>query len=74
VGFDELFSQLLLGRAGVGGGVGHDETGAAFFVKCRVEELNPEIIRIVGPREAERIAADVEGWIGEDKIKAAGAL
>ena len=89
VGFDELFAQLLLGGAGVGGGVGHDEAGAAFFVKRGVEKLNPEIVSVVGARQAEGIAAvlaygvfepvfvdgvDVERRIGEDEVEVAGAV
>ena len=89
VRFDELFANFLLGRTGVGGRVGHDEAGAAFVVQRRVEELNPEIVRVVGPREAEGIAtilADrifetvfvdcvhVERRIGEDEVEAAGAV
>ena len=87
--FDELFSEFLLGRSRVGGGVGHDETGAAFVVQRGVEKLNPEIVRIVRARETEGIAAifadgifeaifvygvHIERWIGEDEVEATGAL
>jgi hypothetical protein len=79
----------LLGGAGVGGGIGHDETGAAFFVERRVEELDPEIIAVVRARQAEGIAAvladrvfeaifidgvNVKRRIGEDEVEVAGAV
>ena len=57
VSFDELLAKLLLGRARVAGGVRHDEAGAAFFVQRGVEKLNPEIVRVVGARQAEGITA-----------------
>ena len=54
---DELLAEFLLGGAGVGGGVGHDEPGAALVVQRGVEELNPEVVGVVGARQAEREAA-----------------
>ena len=47
-GFDELLADLQLRAAGVGGGVGHDEAGAAGVVQGAVEELNPEVVGVVG--------------------------
>ena len=46
--FDELLPDLLLGAAGVRGGVRHDEAGAARVVERGVEVLNPEVVRVVG--------------------------
>ena len=81
--------DLLLGGAGVGGGVGHDEAGAALFVQRGVEELNPEVVGVVGARQAEGKAAaradrvlepllvhgvDVERRIGEDEVELAGGV
>ena len=81
--------NLLLGGAGVGGGVGHDEAGAALGVQRRVEELNPEVVGVVGARQAEGEAAaradhvlepllvhrvDVERRIGEDEVELAGGV
>ncbi|MGA7394413.1 MAG: hypothetical protein WBW78_17290 [Terrimicrobiaceae bacterium] len=81
--------DFLLGGAGVGGGVGHDESGATLGVERRVEELNPEIIRIVGAWQREREASGradrilepllvhgvhVERWVGEDEVEAAGGV
>ena len=89
VRFDELFSQLLLGGASVGGGVSHDEAGTAFFVERRIEKLNPEIIPVVRAWQAEGIAAvladgvfepilvhrvDIERRIGEDEVEVTGAI
>ena len=87
--FDELLAEFLLGGAGVGGGVGHDEAGAALVVQRGVEELNPEVIGVVGARQAEGEAAagadhvlqpllvhgvDVERRIGEDEVELAGGV
>ena len=55
--FDDLAAEFLFGGAGVGGGVGHDEAGSALFIERGVEELNPEVIGVVGARQAEREAA-----------------
>ena len=46
-----LLAEFLLGTAGVGGGIGHDESGAAFFIQCGIEKLNPEIVGVVGARK-----------------------
>lgn len=35
---------------------GHDEAGAALFIDCGVEAWNPEVIGIVGARQAEKEA------------------
>ena len=43
-----------VGTAGVGGGVRHDKSGAAFFIQRGVKELNPEIVRVVRARQSER--------------------
>ena len=66
---------------------GHDEAGAALFIQRGVEELNPEVIGVVGARQAEGEAAtrsdhvfqpflvhgvDVERRVGEDEVEAAG--
>ena len=79
--------DVLLGGAGVGGGVGHHETGAAGGVERRGEELNPEVVGVVGAGKAVGEAAtgadgvgeaffvhrvDVEGRVGEDEVEAAG--
>jgi hypothetical protein len=50
---DQLLPQFLLGRAGIGGRVGHDEAGAAGGIERRVEELNPQVVGVVGARQAE---------------------
>lgn len=55
-GADDFFPDLLLGGAGIGGGVRHDESGAALFVQRGVEMLDPEVIAIVGARDAEGVA------------------
>lgn len=74
---------------GVGGGFGHHKPGAALFIERGAEELNPEVIGVVGARQAQGKAAarsdrvsqplpvhgvDVEGWIGEDEVEAAGGV
>ena len=84
--FDELVAEFLFGGAGVGGGVGHDEAGPALFIERGVEQLNPEVIGVVGARQAEGEAAsrsdhvfqsflvhgvDVERRVGEDEVEAA---
>ena len=71
------------------GRVSHDEAGAAFVVQGGVEELNPEIVRVVRPRETKRIAAvfadrifeavfvngvHIERRIGEDEVEVTGAV
>lgn len=38
-----LAAEFLFGGAGVRGGVGHDEAGAALFIERRVEESDPEV-------------------------------
>jgi hypothetical protein len=85
--FDQLLAQFLLGGAGVRRRVGHDEAGVTVAVQGRVEELNPQVVGLVGARQAEGEAAagahhvlepllvdrvDVEGRIGEDEIELAG--
>ena len=56
------------------GGIRHDESGAALFVQRGVEMLDPEVVAIVGARDAEGVArisgeaflvdlADIEGRI-----------
>ena len=82
-------ADFLLGRAGVGGGIGHDKAGAAFRIQRGIEKLNPQIIRVVGARQAERKAAaradgifqpllvhgiDVERRIGEHEVEFAGGF
>ena len=82
--FDELAADFLFGRAGVRSGVCHDESGAAFFIQRGIKKLNPEVIGVVGARQAKRKPAicanlifqplfihgvDVERRIGEDEIK-----
>jgi len=89
VGFDKLLADLLLGGARIGRGVGHDKPGAAFVVQRRVEELNPEIVGVVGARQAERITAVfadrvfepvfidsvyIEGRIRQNEIEATRAV
>ena len=88
MGLDELLSDFLLGGAGVGGGVGHDETGAAFFVERGIEKLNPEIVALSvrGDRRdsggsCRRIfepilidGVDVERRIREDEVEVSGAV
>ena len=86
---DELLPEVLLGAACIGGGVGHNEAGAALGVERGIEELYPEIVSVVGARQAERKAAarsngvldpflvdgvDVEGRVGEDKIEVASGV
>ena len=87
--FYHLPPNVLFGRAGVGGGVGHDETCTSFGIQSRVEKLNPQVVRIVRARQAERKAAarsdgvlqpllvhgvDVERWIGENEVESAGGI
>ena len=93
--FDELAAEFLFGGAGVRGGVGHDKpsppagsSGLPIFQR-RIEELNPEVIGVVGARQAEGEAAsrsdhvfqpllvhgvDVERRVGEDEVEAAGGV
>ena len=88
-GLNELFADFLFTRPGVGGGVGHDEAGAAFRIQRGVEELNPEVVRVVGARQAEGVAVaradlggeaflvhgiDVERRIGENEVELSCAL
>lgn len=42
--FDEFLLDSLLGGAGVGGGVGHDQAGPSLLIQHGVEELNPQVI------------------------------
>ena len=51
-GLDELLADVQFGLAGVAGGVGHDKTGPAVLVEGAVENLNPQIVGIVHPRQA----------------------
>lgn len=80
-----FFPDLLLGGAGIGGGVCHDESGAALFVQRGVEMLNPEVIAIVGARDAEGVArisgeallvdlADIERRIRQHEVEAADGV
>ena len=62
---DELATEFLLGGAGIGGGVRHDESGTAFGIQRGVEELDPEVVCIVGAREAEGVAASGADGVGE---------
>lgn len=55
--FNELVAKVLLGTAGVGGGVRDGKSGAAFFIQRGIEKLNPEIIGVVGARQAKGEAA-----------------
>ena len=83
---NNLFADFHFTAAGVAGGVGHDKTGAAFVVECRVEQLYPDVVAVVGARHAEgetgfiifqAVFLDgiyIEGWIGHDKIELAGAV
>ena len=87
--FDEFLPDFLFGGAGVGGGVGHDESGPPVGVQRGVEELNPEIVGVVGARQAKGVAAacadgvlqpflvhgvDVERRIGEDEVETSGGV
>ena len=82
-GFDDLLADVQFRAAGVGGGVGHDEPGAAGVSEGAVEELNPEVVGVVGAGQAEgkaRVVLEpvlvhpvhVEGRIGHDEIELAG--
>lgn len=83
-GLDELLADVLLGGAGVGGGVRHNETGTACVIQRGIEILNPEVVRIVRARQAEGVTAtgadlgaeaflvhlaDVEGRIRTDEVE-----
>ncbi len=84
-GADDFFPDVLLGGAGIGGGVGHDESGASRPVQRGVEMLDPEVVAIVGARDAEGIArisgeallvdlADIEGRVRHHEIEAADGV
>ena len=49
-GFNKPLAQLLLAAARVGSRVGHDKASTTFVVERRVEKLNPQVVRVVGPR------------------------
>ena len=51
--FNELPAEFLLRGAGIGGRIGHDEASSTTVVQRRVEELNPQVVRVVGARQAE---------------------
>jgi hypothetical protein len=46
--FDEVLPEVLFGTATVSGGIGHSKTGTALVIKYRIEDLNPEVIAVVG--------------------------
>jgi hypothetical protein len=51
--FDEVLPEILFGTASVSGGIGHNKTGhnktgTALVIKYRIEDLNPEVIAVVG--------------------------
>ncbi len=52
---DQLAADRQLGVAGVGSGVGHDEAGAPGVVERRREDLDPEVVAVVGRRDAVRV-------------------
>jgi hypothetical protein len=65
---------------GVGGTVGHDETGSTGFVERTLEELNPKVVRVIGAGHPEGEAwiivdpffvdlVDVERGIGHHEVK-----
>ena len=62
---DQLAAKFLLGGAGIGGGVRHDKSGAPFGIQRGVEELDPEVVRIVCAGEAEGVAASGADGVGE---------
>ncbi len=81
---DQLLAQFLFAAAGVRGGVGHDEASAAPGIERRIEELNPEVVGVVGAWQTEGKAAthsdhvleplfvdsvDVEGGIGQHEVE-----
>ena len=89
LGFDQLLPQFLLGGTRVGGGIGHDETGATLRPQRRIEELNPQIVSVIGAWQTEGKAAththrilqpflvhgvDVERRIGQDEIGELGGF
>jgi hypothetical protein len=68
--------------AGVAGGVRHHKSGAALLIQRAVEQLHPQVIRVVGGRDAQRVARiafelvvvhtiHVEGRISHHEVKAA---
>ncbi len=83
--FDQRPANIEFRPARVGGGIGHDEAGAARLVQSRPEHLDPEVIGVVGLRQAEgeavlaladRVlllvdAVDVERRIGHDEVELA---
>ena len=87
--FANVFSDFHLARMRVSCCFGHDEAGAALFIERGMEELNPEVIGVVGARQAEGEAAtrpdhvfqpllvhgvDVERRVGENEVKGAGGF
>lgn len=54
--FDDLAADLQFGRARVGSRVGHDKTGPTVLVECRPEELDPQVVAVVGFGDAEGVA------------------
>ncbi len=78
VAFEDVFGDSHRARMHCSRSVCHDESGSALFIECGVEELNPEVIGVVGFRQTERIApvvlqtllvhsVDVERRVGEDR-------
>ena len=82
VAFEDVFGDSHRARMHCSRSVCHDESGSALFIECGVEELNPEVIGVVGARQAEGEAAarsdhvlqpllvhsvDVERRVGEDR-------
>lgn len=60
------------GCAGIGGGVRHDESGAALFVQRGVEMLYPDGVAIVGARNAQGGARIFDEALLTDLFECAG--
>jgi hypothetical protein len=84
-GLDQLLSNLKFGGPGIGRAVGQGEAGTTLFIQAVVENLDPQVVGFVGVGGAQGKArilfqaflvhpADIEGWIGHDKVKLAQAL
>lgn len=83
-GLDQLLTNLQLGLAGVAGGVGHHKAGPAALVEGAVENLDPEVVGVVGAGQPEGETGvvleavfvhvvDVEGGIGHHEVEPAQA-
>src|SRR5258708_28008976 len=53
---DQLPPDFELRAAGIGSRVGHDEASSSVAVERRVEDLDPDVVPVIGTRHAEREA------------------